>query len=241
MPRPVSCVIPIVWLVACGESHLVAPPLPELVTAQKAEAAVVKELLLVPNETMIWDVHAQGVTIGRAELVVGDGDVHSRFKTGTLASAFSTVRYELTTVLDRAASRPTSASETIEVDGDRKQYDVAFAPAAYTLGGKFRSVPGGAHTMYSALGWLRAWAKPDAHAASLYVVDAGRLFKLDAAQPMPEDLEGTKTLRVDCHVRGQSDPISFTVWLTANADKTPIRIVATVGTLHITADLIQAT
>jgi hypothetical protein len=228
-----------IWLAACGESHLPVKPLPELVMAQKAVAVTVKELLLVPNETMIWDVHAQGLTIGRAELVVGDTDVHSKFKTGTLASAFSSVHYELTTVLDRAAARPSSATETLEIDGDTKHYEASFDGASYTQGGKARSVPGGAHTMHSALGWLRAWAQPDAHASSVLVVEAGRLYKLEVAQPMLEDLEGTQTLHIDCRIQGGADPIAFTIWLGANRDRKPLRIVATVGTLRLIAELIE--
>ncbi|MDB4954988.1 MAG: hypothetical protein JWO36_2557 [Myxococcales bacterium] len=228
----------VVWLASCGETHIIAKPLPELVIAQKAQAVHATELLLRPSESMIWDVHAQGLTIGRAELVVGTDDVHSRFKTGTLASAFSSVDYELTTVLDRPAARPSSASETLQIDGETKHFEASFDALGYTIDGKTRPAAG-VQTLHSALGWLRAWARPDGHPSSILVVEVGRLYKLDVAQPLAEELDGKKTLRVDGHIAGAADPIAFTLWLSAGTDRTPLRIVATVGTLRVTAELIE--
>src|SRR5262245_51668953 len=93
--------VPVLALAAPGcEPPLIPQPLPALAAARAPIAIAVRALHLAPGESLIWDVSMHGLTIGRAELVTGDGEVRSRFKTGGLASSFASLRHELVTELD---------------------------------------------------------------------------------------------------------------------------------------------
>ncbi len=234
--------VPLVLLIGCAAPHFHSQPLPELVAVAKAKPAAALPLLLTPNERMIWDVSAHGMTIGRVELLVGAIDVRSSFSTTGLASAFASAHHELATQLDRAAARATAMSETLVFDGETSHSEALMAPGGFTIAGAKHAIPDqqAAHTMHSALGWVRSWAKPGAANAYLFVLHLDKLYRLDVAPPIAEDLNGTKTLRVDCEVRApdRSDPVPFSVWLTADAARLPMKLVFDTKGGHITAELI---
>jgi hypothetical protein len=82
---------------ACG-SHLAPQPLPPLVaTAPPSSAA--GGALVIPGEHLIWEVAADGVTIGRAEMIVRPAEIESRFQTDGIASMFADVHEHLVTPL----------------------------------------------------------------------------------------------------------------------------------------------
>ena len=234
--------IPFALLVGCAAPHFHSQTLPELVAQAKAKPAPALPLLLAPNERMIWDVSAHGMTIGRVELLVGAIDVRSSFSTTGLASAFANAHHELATQLDRGAGRPTAMSETLVFDGETDHTEAQLAPTGYTIGGAAHAIPDHqiAHTMHSALGWVRSWARPGVPNAYLLVLHLDKLYRLDVAAPVAEDLNGTRTLRVDCEVRApdRSDPVPFSVWLTADAARLPLKLVFDTRSGHITAELI---
>ncbi|HET7501250.1 MAG TPA: DUF3108 domain-containing protein [Kofleriaceae bacterium] len=241
------CLIAVMLLAACGHpSTFPVQPLPELVsTVVAATPLAVSALALEPGESLIWDVHWNGVTIGRAELAVSEQAAHSRFSTEGIARAMASVEYELETVLDRAAARPTSASERLRLGGETRQVAETFDGASYAIDGQFAAVPGGnpGQTLHSALGAIRAWAAPDARPGYLFVVHAGQLIRVDVARPIPEELQGTPALRVECRVRLADDQpatISITAWLTRDQKRTPVRIEIRRGNEQITAELIDA-
>lgn len=213
-------------LAGCAGPHLNHQALPELAAPAKVAQAQVIPLMLGTGERMIWDVSAHGMTIGRVELVVGAMDVRSSFNTTGIAAAFANAHHELATQLDRQAARATAMSETLVVDGETKQSEGA--------------LDAGQHTMHSALGWVRAWAKPGAQGAFLLVRHLTTVYRLDVAPPVVEDLNGVKTLRVDCEVRApdKSDPVPFAIWLSADERRIPMKLVFDTKGGHITADLI---
>ncbi len=227
----------LIALAACSEPHLIARPLPELVAPPPTAIVTSGSLVLQPGETLIWEVHAQGISIGRAELVVTGDEVHSKFATNQLASMFSPVSYELITVIDRAAALPTRALETVSVDGETTRRSAEISGTSYTVGEAHGQAPGPVHTMQSALGWVRAWARENARPAALFVIHDGDLFRVDLQTPKLEAFEDKHALRID----GHAGSISLTVWLSTSADHVPLRIVARAGKLHVTADLIQTT
>lgn len=234
--------LPLALLIGCAPSHLRSQTLPELVAQAKARPAPVLPLLLAPNERMIWDVSAHGMTIGRVELLVGAIDVRSSFSTTGLASTFASAHHELATQLDRAAGRPTAMSETEVFDGETDHTEALLGPGAFTIAGAAHAVPDhqAAHTLHSALGWVRSWARPGVPNAYLFVLHLDKLFRLDVAAPVADDLNGIKTLRVDCEVRApdRTDPVPFSVWLTADPARLPLKVVFDTRSGHITADLI---
>jgi hypothetical protein len=227
-------------LVAC-EPPLHPQALPELVAPQTPQPMVVPALGFAATESMVWNVHTQGLTIGRIEFDVSADRVHSRFTTTALAAMFGHVRHELVTDLDRRAARPVHSTDELDVDSDHTRIDAAFAGGRIAFGEHVVLVPPGnvGHTLHSAIGVLRAWARPDAPPGYLYVLHAGELYKLEFGEPMREDLQGTKTLRVECHVRGDM-PVAISIWLAATSDHLPLRIEVRSGDIRLTAELIAS-
>jgi hypothetical protein len=225
-------------LLAACEPGLPRKPLPELMRQAPLTAVSVPMLMLVPGEQWVWNVHAKGFTIGRAELTVEDGRVTSRFETGKFVSAFARVRHELTTIVDQTGAR--SASEILDVDGESSRNTVELQGSRYRAGDKVGTIPDGnlGHTLHSALGVIRAWATPDARAGFLYVVHDGEVFRIDLARPLVEDMRGTRTLRIDARIRGEIQ-VSVTIWLRASDDRTPIRLEIGADDVHLTAELLE--
>src|SRR5205823_904496 len=98
-------------------------------------------------------------------------------------------------------------------------------------------------TIHTALGALRSWATPDAHAAYLYLFDLGRFYRFDVARPIREQLQGHDALRVVGHIRSDdrsADPIGVTVWLANTPTRIPLRIEIASNDKHVTADLIDS-
>jgi hypothetical protein len=198
-----------------------------VVVAAKPKPGAPRTLLLVAGESWVWDVQLQGMSIGRAELVVGEKVVLSRFATSRLASAFAHVRAEEQTVLDRAAAAPISAHESLDIDGD---HDVRDTPLAGT----------DRHTLHTALGWLRAWATPDAPASTLKIEHLGKTYTLEVARPVPEMIDDRHALRVDAVLRGAPRPVTLTIWLSADDKREPLRIAIASNDIHVTAQLIES-
>jgi len=202
------------------------------------------ETNLVAGEQMVWEVFWRGVSIGKASLTVDAQRAHSKFTTGILASALADVRYELTTRLADHVAR--EASELVVLDGDTTRTEMRLDGARYRINTRAGDVPGGTalHTLHSALGALRAWAAPNAARGYLWLALRGKLYRLDAARPAAETLEGIRTLRVECVVRALDptiDQVDVTVWLSTSADRTPVRIVVETNGERIAAQLTETT
>jgi hypothetical protein len=220
---PVLCI-----LAACGEPKFVAQPLPDLIANPTRAPISVPRLMLPDGERLRFEVHHKGFTIGRAELVVGGARITSRFRTSQLASMFATASHELTTTLAHAGTYPDTSNEAVDVDGESERYEVMFDRSNYMIGGKARRIPEGVgHTMHTALGVLRAWAVERARPGFIMVLHTGELFRLDVDSPIPEDWRGTKTLKIEGRIVDSAKtakPILVTLWLTANTQRTPIRL-----------------
>jgi hypothetical protein len=230
-----------IWvLLAACEPNLALKPLPDLVAAPKPAAArTERQLLLVPGEALIWDVHWKGFTIARAELVVGDHEVSSRVKTGKLASSLASLLHEATSTI--GPTRATAVRETFVIDGETTHVTASFRDAMYVLDDdKQRAVPGGnvGHTIHSALGWLRAWAEPGAPGGYLFVLHVGELYKLEFAEPIAE----AESLRVECKIDPPDDePVTITLWLATNAERVPTRFEIGNANVRLTAELVGRT
>ena len=231
-------VLLLLTLLAACEPSLAHKPLPELVRQAPLTAIQVPMLMLVPGEQLTWNIHAKGLTIGRAEFAVEESVVRSRFETSKLVSTFARARHELATVVDQQGAR--SATELVDVDGEVSRTSVEFRGPRYLSGDKVGTIPDGnvGHTLHSALGVIRAWASPDARAGFLYVVHDGSVYRIDLARPFVEDLRGKRTLRIDCRVRGEVQ-VSVTVWLSAGDDRTPLRFEVSAEGAQLTAELLE--
>lgn len=209
-------------LAGCGEPRLVMKPLPPLAAPQarmQAQEIAVADLGLDAGERWIWDVQVRGFSIGKVELRVGVEEVESHFHTGALASAVRRVAHDLVTFIDRASSRPSTSTERVDAEGKVRQFTTRFAGTT-------------AHSFHTALGAIRAWARPGAAAAFVNVVHADQLFRLELEQPRVQQ----ELLRIDGHVVGPEIDLALTIWL--DGARTPTRMEIRDGDDRVTAELL---
>jgi hypothetical protein len=208
-----------------GEPKLVMKPLPPLMEPQArvpSREIVVGDIGLAAGESWIWDVQVKGFSIGRAEMHVGAEEILSRFRTGALASAVANVEHDLQTIVDRASARPQVSSERLDAEGKLRQFNTQYAGTT-------------AHSFHTALGAIRVWARPDASPGFLLVVHADQVFRLELERPMVQQ----EQLRIDGHVIGPDVDLSLSIWLDADATRTPVRIEVRDGDDRVTAELIS--
>jgi hypothetical protein len=92
-------------LTACGTTHVTPQPLPPLMATLPPTAAA-GEQRIIPGEHMIWEVAANGMTIGRAEMITRDAEIESRFATDGFASMFADVHHDMTTPITPSGKPP---------------------------------------------------------------------------------------------------------------------------------------
>jgi hypothetical protein len=232
-----------IFVLACRDPHVPLGPLPALVAPAASAAVAPRRLVLVPGERMTWNVTWHGFAIGSVELAVGATEVKSRFATGAVVPAASAVRHELTTELAREASRPAASREVLERAAGAFAVDAVFddAGAIVPIGRRAAPDGGAVHTLHTTLGWLRAWAAPDAAPVHAHVVHRTTLYRFAAARPVVEDRGGATWWRIDCRVApiaGAGDAIAVTLWLDAE-QRLPRRFEIAGDAGRVTAELID--
>lgn len=130
------------FVTACGTSHVTPQPLPPLLVAPPPQAAIGAQRI-IPGEHMIWQVAADGMTIGRAEMITDDHEIESHFATDGFASMFADVREDLTTPIVQSSrvyslhsaiawlrgwSPRDAAPAALEVEYDGDRYHVVCEP-----------------------------------------------------------------------------------------------------------------
>jgi hypothetical protein len=201
-------VLLLVLVAACSEPAYKPRPLPPLVAptpAAELEAIEVGELGFHPGERLVWEVRLRGMTIGRVEVDVDEHEIHSRFATGTLASAVANVEHDLVTALD--GIRPHDTRERLELDGKLRQFTTSYVGTQ-------------SHSLHTALGVIRAWARADASPGFLHVVVADKLVRVDLQQPTLVQ----NALRVDGKIIGLDEPAALTIWLDAAKSITRLEV-----------------
>jgi hypothetical protein len=234
-------------LLACAPGVGFAPkPLPDLVaTSSTLGPLSTKDFVLNTGESLAWNVSVQGLSIGRAEMVIGEQEVRTRFETNMLASTFAHAKYDLVTVVDRTAHRPIGANENVEVDGERTSTNASFDGKTYSIGDPPapHDVPdGNVHTLHTALAMLRGWAEPQAQGGTLYVLVAGKVFQLTVSRPIFEDLHSSPAIKVSGKItplEGSAPTASIAMWLASTPAKTPLRIEIVANDKQITAEVID--
>lgn len=233
-------ILVLVVCAACGAPRA-AGPRPEPPPRALAEIAP----RLPAGEQTAWHVFYGGVPIGRAELIVDDRVAHTTFRTSRAARLWAAVRLELATALERGHVRGVREVRTLGRQIERAEATVD--GARYTpAGGEAMRVPGGTrlHTVHSALGVVRAWSAGRAPGRGyLWLWSGGRLYRLDVARPVRDDVLGVKALRVDGTVRAPhlGETVTVAVWLAANADRTPVRLSLRAGAHLVAAELAEST
>ena len=214
-----------IFVIGCSGPGFTPAALPPLAAPQPpAKPLQVPTLLLEPGEHLAYLVRLHGVDVGRVDLDVTETQVTSKFKTNDVVGAFEPVQDEAVTTLDRVGARAATSTETLVIGGEAKTFDA----------GKT------GQSVHSALGIVRAWAKPDAAPGFMMVDVAGKSWRLDLARPTVEDLQGTHALRVDGRVRSnETSPISVVMWLDDSERRTPLRFEVSNADVHVVADLVR--
>lgn len=181
---------------ACTEPKYVPTPLPALVAptpASEVQELRPTSLGFKTGDRMLWEVRLRGIAIGRVEITVGEGEIRSRFATGTLASAVANVEHDLVTVLDQ--HRPRTSHEQLELDGNRRQFSTDYTGTS-------------SHSLHTALGAVRAWVARDAAPGFLNVVFGDKVVRLDLQRPSA--VQGG--LRVEGKIAGLDSPAWVTIY-----------------------------
>ena len=201
---------------------------------------------LTAGEQTTWNVFYQGMPIGRTDLVFDGRVARTGFRTPSRAARVLTnTRFELLTAFDGGHVR--GMREALTLGGTTERNEAEVDGASYTPpDGEALRVPGGTrlHTLHSALGVVRAWsADRAAQPGYLWVWSSGQLYRLDVARPTRDDVLGLRALRVDGIVRAphRDGEISISVWLAANADRTPIRFTLRTGPHNLAAEVYEST
>lgn len=203
---------------------------------------------LPAGEETVWNVFYQGVHVGRVDQIVGAESVRSQFDTGRLASLFGSGHLELATSLEGGHVR--AVREVLTQGRAVTRTEAAIDGAWYTPldapEGEALPVPGATrlHTVHSALGAVRAWsARPGPLPGYLWLWSGGQLYRLDVARPERDEALGLRALRVDGTVRAPHlpDPIELSLWLAANADRTPVRLSLSSGPHRVAAEVAEST
>ena len=103
MARPLLAAALLFAPLAACEPELAPKPLPPLIVPPPPVAAQTDDLWIVPGEHLMWDVIANGVSIGQAEMKVEETSIESRFATNGLARMFAADDEQLTTPIVRGA------------------------------------------------------------------------------------------------------------------------------------------
>ncbi len=193
---------------------------------------------------MAWDVYWQGMQVGHAELVTGASDVRASFRTGTLASAITTVRYDMTTTIDHGRAR--STREVLTRGSRTESVDAELGAASFTLRGHTpKPTPDGQplHTLTSALAVVRTWSQTPSAQGYLWLLHGGELYRLDVFPPVKDEALGKRALRIDAVVRSldRTSNIDVSIWLARNADRTPLRFVVEEDGDRASAELVEST
>lgn len=193
---------------ACSEPNYVAKPLPPLVVPkQPTELRPITTTTLgfTAGETYVYMVRLRGFTIGTARLAVTETAITSHFATSMLAQAITSISHDLTTTLE--ATRPKLGTERLSVDGKARQFATDYTGTT-------------THSIHTAIGFVRSWARLGAAAGTLQVVVGDQLVRVELAEPSG----GKDWLRIEGTLVGLDAPATFTCWLDGSQVITRIEI-----------------
>ncbi len=206
---------------ACTEPNYVAKPLPPLVVPkQPGELVAIAPAALgfTAGENFVYMVRLRGFTIGTARMTVVDGEIASHFKTSMLAQAITSISHDLTTSIE--GIRPKLGAERLSIDGKARQFATDYTGTS-------------THSIHTAVGAVRAWARLGASAGFLHVIVGDQNVRVELAEPSG----GKDWLRVEGKLVGLDVPTTFTCWLDATNVITRIEIRS--DGEQVTADLVR--
>ncbi len=256
LPRVIGCgraaavalgLVALLGASACGQAGVVEPEVPvqasRLLTAPSRPAK---------SETLRASVEAFGLEIATLESASctapnGGATIETEVDAAPLVKVIRRTSGEAKTELSSAGAAPTTSDYTFR-DGDVvRHYQVDYGAGSYAYvydnGGVQRrtgvnEVPGGAepHDMHSSLLLLRAWRPRLDEQAYFYVVLGRRPWRVEVTARGPEMIklgeDPRLTRRIDgvaVRLGGAPEAVTskrFSLWLSEDADRVPLRMVA---------------
>jgi hypothetical protein len=189
--------------------------------------------------------------------------VKSRAQTAGAAALLKHVLDEAQTVIDIDSGRPMQLETLVEM-GDKKTTATAtfsgqIADVVYTRSGdpephkyKLNFGTNTVHDTHSAMAQVRGWRGKPGDTRSVFVVGGRRLWRVDVKY-MGDETIGTAVgnracvkfegssyrARADFKVESNSPARTFTVWLSDDADRVPVKVVAHTELGDLTVDLTE--
>ena len=231
---------------ACGQAGVVEPEAPA--QTSRLLSATARKL---PPEVLRARVELLGLPIATLEssscAAPGGGlTVETEVEAAPLVRVVRRTSGEARTELTRASGAPRSSNYTFR-DGDLiRNYEVDYRAGSFSYvydnGGVARrtgtdAVPEGAepHDLHSAMLQLRAWRPRLDETAYLYVILGRRPWRVDLTSRGPEMITLGRDARLTYRIDGvavrlwepeSAKPKRFSIWLSEDADRVPLRMVA---------------
>jgi hypothetical protein len=202
---------------------------------------------------------------------IGERDGHraivvkSRAATAGVAALVKSISDETTTVIDADTGRPLQLDTTAVVDGTtttaHAEFTASAANVTYSKQGdtrvrRYRVNFAGqtAYDTHSAMAQLRGWHAHPGATRTVYVVGGKRLWRVDMKFAGIESIgssmgnrravrfEGSAyRARPNLSLESQTATRTFSVWLTDDADRVPLKLVAKTELGDVTMDLTDYT
>jgi hypothetical protein len=189
--------------------------------------------------------------------------VKSRAQTAGAAALLKHIADEAQTVIDVDTGRPLQLETHVEM-GDKKtdataRFSGPIADVTYTRSGdpephkyKLNFGTNTVHDTHSAMAQVRGWKGKPGETRSVFVVGGRRLWRVDVKylgdETIGTELGNRRTVkfegqsfraRADFKVESNSPARTFTVWLSDDGDRVPLRVVAHTELGDLTVDLTE--
>ena len=189
--------------------------------------------------------------------------VKSRAATAGAAKLLKSISDESTTVIDMDSGRPLELDTTVDVDGTITTAHGVFTASSANVSFqksdedkphtyKVSFGKAAAHDMHSAMANLRGWKATPGAARSVFVVGGKRLWRVDVTYVGVESIGGALGNRQAVHLDGAAfharsnltlespkPTRTFSVWLSDDADRVPIKLVAKTELGDVQMDLTE--
>lgn len=192
--------------------------------------------------------------------------VSGKGRVGGLLSLLGSGDAQTMGLIDLETSLPLEARWDMSVDDKRTFVELDYASGRYRLhqlkeepgrkpGNSYKRVDLATeqtpHDGHSLLGYLRRWDAPDGAHGFLYVVIGRNLFRIDVTPTGKESIRTSFGEREAVRIDGSAQrivektlepstrhaPKPFTMWLSADEERVPLRIVVTTELAELTIDL----
>jgi hypothetical protein len=219
-------------------------------------ATQTNEVGLNPGESMAFEVRVGGVLAGDAALAVGEiGDFEGHHAV--------VVKSRAQTVIDIDSGRPMQLETLVEMGDKRTTATAKFtgpiADVVYTRSGdpephkyKLNFGTNTVHDTHSAMAQVRGWRGKPGETRSVFVVGGRRLWRVDVKYLGDETIgtavgnrrcvkfEGSSfRARADFKVESNTPARTFTVWLSDDGDRVPVKVIAHTELGELTVDLTE--